>query len=85
MALSLDDKLLGEKTHYYCSSSEDDEEEEEDESKYGMEKGASAAPEPQIAEPEIGDYKGYSTNVGYIFNHPPPVLTGGDPWAVYSL
>ena len=23
MALSLDDKLLGEKVHYYCSSSED--------------------------------------------------------------
>ena len=28
MALSLDDKLLGEKTHYYCSSSEDEGEED---------------------------------------------------------
>ena len=28
MSLGLDDKLLGEKTHYYCSSSEDEGEEE---------------------------------------------------------
>ena len=31
MALSLDDKLLGEKVHYYCSSDEGEGDEENDE------------------------------------------------------
>jgi len=31
MSLSLDDKLLGEKVHYYCSSSEGEDEDDEDE------------------------------------------------------
>jgi len=31
MALSADDRLLGEKTHYYCSSSEDEGEDDKEE------------------------------------------------------
>jgi hypothetical protein len=68
MALSPDDRLLGEKVHYYCSSSEDDDDEEEDESKYGEEKGKTAEAGPELAPPEITDYKGYSTNVTSISN-----------------
>ncbi|ELU15987.1 hypothetical protein CAPTEDRAFT_171124 [Capitella teleta] len=61
MALSLDDRLLGEKVHNYCSSSED--EGGEDDS--GDERGASAPKAPTfIPEPEINNYPGYSTNTG---------------------
>lgn len=64
MALSLEDKLLGEKTHYYCSSSED-EGEDEDGDHSGDEGGASSATKQPtfIPEPELAEYKGYSTNV----------------------
>ena len=65
MALSPDDRLLGEKTHYYCSSSED-EGEEEDETKYGDEKGKEEAKPSDIPAPELTDYKGYSTNVSSL-------------------
>ena len=86
MALSPDDRLLGEKTHYYCSSSED-EDEEEDETKYGDEKGKGAekGPDPNIAPPEIGDYKGYATNVSQTHDQPwkpawEPELISVDIW-----
>lgn len=50
MAVSLDDKLLGEKTHYYCSSSSEDEAEPENLA------GGS--------EPPLNDLKEYATNTG---------------------
>ncbi|GAB1609634.1 phosducin-like protein [Argonauta hians] len=64
MSLSLDDKLMGEKTHYYCSSSEEEEEEEED---LGDEEGSAkkSIREPTfIPEPEIKEYEGTCTNTG---------------------
>lgn len=63
MALSLDDKLLGEKTHYYCSSSEDEGE--------GSDNEGADAPraEPQaptfIPEDRLKDYDGSCTNVRF--------------------
>ena len=62
MALSLDDKLLGEKTHYYCSSSEDEGDDEQDSGEESKGSAASKAP-TFIPEPQIDEYKGYSTNV----------------------
>ena len=47
MALSLDDKLLGEKTHYYCSSSEED---DDDEREPVAPKGLKFTPESEIQE-----------------------------------
>ena len=49
MALTMDDKLLGEKPHYYCSSSEDEDE-----------PGPSAQPPP----PTTGGAGGGVTNTG---------------------
>ena len=72
MALSLDDKLLGEKTHYYCSSSEDEGEEgsegdEGSEDEDGGKRGAASekAP-PSLPEPQLKEYSGRSTNVSHI-------------------
>ncbi|XP_014786005.1 phosducin-like protein [Octopus bimaculoides] len=64
MSLTLDDKLLGEKTHYYCSSSEEEEEEENDlgDDDAGTKKSIR---EPTfIPEPEIKEYEGTCTNTG---------------------
>lgn len=55
MAVSLDDKLLGEKTHYYCSSSSEDEAEQEN---------LTGGPEK---EPPMTDFKEYATNVTFYF------------------
>ena len=67
MALSLDDKLLGEKTHYYCSSSEDEGEEEEEE--YGSDreekKSRSSKGPTFIPEPQVKEYDGRCTNVSF--------------------
>ena len=64
MALSADDKLLGEKVHNYCSSSEDEGEDDHDEGESGA--GAQAQQATFIPEPQIEDYKGYSVNVSKI-------------------
>ncbi|OWF53223.1 phosducin-like protein [Mizuhopecten yessoensis] len=65
MALSFDDKILGEKVNNYCSSSEDEADEEdtgvsdpEDDVKKAI-KGPTFIPEPELQE-----YQGYSTNTG---------------------
>ena len=60
MALSLDDKLLGEKTHYYCSSSEDEGDGSENE-----ESATKSQPkEPTfIPEEALKEYSGSCTNV----------------------
>lgn len=58
MSLSLDDRILGEKTHYYCSSSEDEDDDR------GETEGA-----PQdgfIQEPYLNQYSGSCTNVNDI-------------------
>lgn len=47
---TLDDKLLGEKTHYYCSSSSEDEEEVDQ--------------VPVAEPPPVDDWQGSSTNTG---------------------
>ena len=47
MALSLDDKILGEKTHYYCSSSEED---DDDEREPVAAKGPQFIPESELEE-----------------------------------
>ena len=59
---TLDDKLLGEKTHYYCSSSDED----EDDSPSGEKQVDSPeATRPAAASnPIIDDWQGYSTNTG---------------------
>jgi hypothetical protein len=60
---TLDDKLLGEKTHYYCSSSED-----EDESSSGNEGGGKTSKGAAQVEPEGGSktepWTGTSSNTG---------------------
>jgi hypothetical protein len=61
MALSLDDKLLGEKVHYYCSSSSEDEGDEDSDEKKGSESGASAQ------MPDITKYSGHCKNVSERF------------------
>lgn len=58
MALSLDDRILGEKVDNYCSSDEG-EQEEEDKPQREMEPKASSIPEPQLK-----DYNKFSTNTG---------------------
>lgn len=56
MALSLDDRILGEKVDNYCSSDEGEQEEEE--------QGNNHRAEPStIPEPRLNDYNGFSTNV----------------------
>ena len=63
MALSLDDKLLGEKTHYYCSSSEDEDEKDSDGESVG--ERTKGAKEPTfIPEPKLQEYGGTCTNTG---------------------
>ncbi|XP_064605623.1 phosducin-like protein [Liolophura sinensis] len=62
MALSLDDKLLGEKTHYYCSSSED--EADDNDQSGDDEKPADSRQAVFIPEPELKEYGGTSTNTG---------------------
>jgi hypothetical protein len=73
MALSLDDKLLGEKTHYYCSSSEEDDEDEDEDYDTGREvaegnPGAVVVDprESSVPEPPVRDYEGRCTNVGIL-------------------
>jgi len=62
MALSLEDKILGEKTHYYCSS---DEEGEDDTGSDGEETPAPTPQEPQfIPEEHIRGSDGRSVNTG---------------------
>ena len=61
MALSLDDRLLGEKMDNYCSSDEGEREEE------GEEKLQKETPK-FIPEPDVKDYPGFSTNVSIIHN-----------------
>ena len=65
MALSPDDKLLGEKVHYYCSSSEDEDDSEEH-SGSEAEGETSASTPTFIPEPELQDYPGHSTNVSHM-------------------
>ncbi|KAK3101251.1 hypothetical protein FSP39_002166 [Pinctada imbricata] len=61
MALSLDDKLLGEKVDNYCSSDEGERDEEEE----GEQPRKSSAPK-FVPEPELKDYQGFSTNVNIV-------------------
>ena len=63
MALSLDDKLLGEKTDYYCSSSEDEGNDSGDSDNENQ--GRETVKEPTfIPEPKISEYTGTATNTG---------------------
>ncbi|XP_061186512.1 phosducin-like protein [Saccostrea echinata] len=58
MALSPDDRILGEKVDNYCSSDEGEREDEEEEI---------VKPEPKtssVPEPRLKDYSGFSTNTG---------------------
>ncbi|KAL3875736.1 hypothetical protein ACJMK2_033657 [Sinanodonta woodiana] len=62
MALSLDDKLLGEKTHYYCSSSEDEGDDVKDE--MGKLQNEGNKTPSMIHEAELKEYEGHCTNTG---------------------
>jgi len=59
----MDDKLLGEKVHYYCSSSED-EEENDSSDEYNDSKGNKEPKATFIPEPTLQEYKGSCTNTG---------------------
>lgn len=61
MALSMDDKLLGEKVDYYCSSSED-----EEDAGSGEEEGKQTGTRVPnfIPEAKLKEYSGTSTNTG---------------------
>lgn len=64
MALSLDDKLLGEKVDNYCSSSEDEGQDSGDEAD-NEDKGRETVKEPTfIPESKLNGYGGISTNTG---------------------
>lgn len=57
-ALSMDDKLLGEKMHYYCSSSEDEEEE-----KSGKLEQPSTTSTATASDVDLVKYSGKCSNV----------------------
>ncbi|XP_013780722.1 phosducin-like protein [Limulus polyphemus] len=68
---TLDDKILGEKLHYYCSSDSEEEDETEncdqgkDERDKELEEKRSAISEPTfIPEPELKEWEGSSVNTG---------------------
>ncbi|KAK8390150.1 hypothetical protein O3P69_013011 [Scylla paramamosain] len=62
---TLEDRILGEKLHYYCSSSEDEEEEEEEEEEEGGKREAPGGGEEVLPPPpERGGWEGSSTNTG---------------------
>ncbi|CAB0004771.1 unnamed protein product [Nesidiocoris tenuis] len=62
---TLEDKILGEKTHYYCSSSEDEGNDSDPGSdREGAEGGLKSSPsQPQPKEP-VGKWEGSSQNTG---------------------
>lgn len=57
---TLEDRILGEKTHYYCSSSEDEDDERSD----GGRKGKSSAPAAPPPQQNINEWGGSATNTG---------------------
>ena len=57
---TLEDRILGEKLHYYCSSSEDEDEEEDED---GGKVVAPVGGEEVMPPPERGSWEGSSTNV----------------------
>ena len=65
MALSLDDRLLGEKTQYYCSSSEDEGTESDREDRKSQ---SSFARSKDSVTPVADAYTGRCTNVGFSTN-----------------
>lgn len=62
MALSLDDRLLGEKVDNYCSSSED--ERENDSGDESVDNSCKESKPTFIPESKIPEYKGSCTNTG---------------------
>jgi len=58
---TLDDKLLGEKLHYYCSSSEDEGDSDNEDRQH---QPASAPPQALVQTPKASDYDGCSSNTG---------------------
>jgi hypothetical protein len=69
MSLSLDDKILGEKTHYYCSSSSEGEEEDDGsvEDTRNCKGSTSNSGEASAAPPcNASSYNGRCTNVSYL-------------------
>jgi len=60
---TLDDKLLGEKLHYYCSSSED-EGDSDNEDGPRQQQPTSAPPQALVQTPSAADYDGCSSNTG---------------------
>lgn len=66
MSLSLDDKILGEKTHYYCSSSEGEEDDDDlAEDRQNCRGSTSNAGESSAAPScNFNNYNGRCTNVG---------------------
>jgi hypothetical protein len=66
--MNLEDKILGEKLHYYCSSSEDEggnsgDENEEVEGQSGNQAAAASA-EPQTLSNDACHWSGNSANTG---------------------
>ena len=70
MALSFDDRILGEKTHYYCSSSEDEEDAQSngsaDEEDYSNRVGPFPPNDIEDANPPTStySYSGHCKNTG---------------------
>lgn len=65
MSLSLDDRILGEKTNYYCSSSEDEDDERNDDGgKISSLNEQHSKDSKSLAEPELNEYTGHCTNTG---------------------
>lgn len=60
---TLEDKILGEKLHYYCSSSEDEENNSGDSDKESEEEKGIRG-EPEVSEPSFSQWDGTASNTG---------------------
>lgn len=62
---TLDDKILGEKTHYYCSSSEDEDEKDNNDDDDGNEKKGSTIKTEFIPESELNERSSVNVIIFY--------------------
>jgi len=66
---TLDDKILGEKLHYYCSSSEEEDNNEDNEDNDPINTEPDYKKTSIIRNEQIREWEGYSVNVFIITFH----------------
>ena len=84
MALSFDDRILGEKTDYYCSSSED---ERYDSCEENFDESEKTKTEkiPTVQASEITDYSGHSLNVSLLTYNIGSLRSSENSFMYYNL